>query len=138
MLAHRTLGGPQQTLVVRKPAVQNPPAIAIAITMYYFFSPYYEVALVLALVLLVLVAPSQFTARNTGTILYIGWVFLGNLITLINKLVWNDHARNVAPVWCDISQCSSRLLLCLLVCSLFLADKRSPRHPAYRTPPRPF
>ena len=71
--------------------------------MYYYFSPYYEVALALALVLLALVAPSQFTARNTGNILFIGWVFFGNLITLINKLVWSDHAHNVAPLWCDIS-----------------------------------
>ena len=72
--------------------------------MYYFFSPYYEVVVVIGLVLLALVAPSQFTARNTGTILYICWVFLGNLIVLINKLVWPDHALNIAPVLCDISQ----------------------------------
>ncbi len=77
--------------------------------MRYFYSPYYEVALAIALVLLALAAPSHFSRRNTGTILYICWVFLGNLIVLINKLVWPDHVRNLAPVWCDISE-SCRLL----------------------------
>ena len=84
--------------------------------MGYFYSPYYEVALVFALVLLVLAAPLHFSTRNTGTILYICWVFLANLITLINKLIWPDHVRNVAPALCDISQ--SFGLLFLLVRSL--------------------
>ena len=71
--------------------------------VFYFWSPYFEVALVLALVLFALTAPSHFSARNTGTILFICWGFLANLIILINKLVWSDHARNIAPIWCDIS-----------------------------------
>ena len=81
--------------------------------MGYFYSPYYEVALAFALVLLALAAPSHFSKRNIGTILYICWVFLGNLITLINKLVWPDHVRNLAPVWCEISQSLNSLALLL-------------------------
>ena len=102
--------------------------------MYYFFSPYYEVALVLALVLLALAAPSQFTARNTGTILYICWVFLGNLISLINKLVWPDHARNIAPVLCDISQCF--FFACFHACSFVrsFADRHPPRRTSHPAP----
>lgn len=99
-------------------------------SMGYFYSPYYEVALAIALVLLALVAPSHFSSRNTGTILYICWVFLGNLVVLINKLVWSDHVRNIAPAWCDFSQ--SLRLLCLFGCSI--TDKRflSPRRPSSR------
>jgi pheromone a factor receptor len=71
---------------------------------YYFFAPYYEVIVALGLVLLALAAPEHFRARNTGTILYICWTALGTSIILINKLIWHDHVRNIAPIWCDISQ----------------------------------
>ena len=100
------------------------------LTMGYFYSPYYEVALAFALVLLALAAPSHFSSRNTGTILYICWVFLGTLITLINKLIWSDNVRNIAPVWCDISQ--SLRVLCFFTYSF--TDKRSssPRRPSSR------
>jgi pheromone a factor receptor len=31
------------------------------------------------------------------------WAGLGCLNFFINSIIWNHHARNVAPVWCDIS-----------------------------------
>jgi pheromone a factor receptor len=72
--------------------------------MGYFYSPAYEIVIVFGLLLLALSAPSHFRARNTGTILYICWTALGNLLALINKLIWHDHVRNIAPVWCDICE----------------------------------
>ena len=72
--------------------------------MGYFYSPYHEIALGLALVLITISAPPHFRARNTGTILYIFWIFTTNLIFLINRIIWHDHVRNVAPIWCDISE----------------------------------
>jgi len=70
--------------------------------MGYFNSPYHEIVVALGLVLLAMAAPSHIKARNTGTMLYIFWVFLANLLVLINRIIWNDHVRNIAPVWCDI------------------------------------
>ncbi|KAI0053512.1 STE3-domain-containing protein [Auriscalpium vulgare] len=40
---------------------------------------------------------------NAGTCLYMAWTGLGCLNAFINSVVWNGSARNVAPVWCDIS-----------------------------------
>jgi pheromone a factor receptor len=31
------------------------------------------------------------------------WGGLGSLNYFINSIIWNKHATNVAPVWCDIS-----------------------------------
>ena len=84
-------------------------------TMGYFWSPYLEIAMASSLVLLALAAPAHFRARNTGSILYICWAALGNLVFLVNKLVWSDHVRNIAPIWCDISE-SNLIFRLLLVC----------------------
>ncbi|KDQ50574.1 hypothetical protein JAAARDRAFT_141773 [Jaapia argillacea MUCL 33604] len=42
-------------------------------------------------------------AWNTGTCLYMGWTAIQLLNLFINSVVFNGHAENVAPVWCDIS-----------------------------------
>jgi hypothetical protein len=81
--------------------------------MGYFYSPWHEIVMGLGLVLLALAAPSHFSARNTGTILFICWVFTANLIVLINRIIWHDHVRNIAPIWCDICQFSDFLHLSL-------------------------
>ncbi|CAE6460482.1 unnamed protein product [Rhizoctonia solani] len=57
----------------------------------------------LALVLLLLVLPTHIRARNSGTLLFIGWTFISILILLVNSLVWAGNLSNPAPVWCDIS-----------------------------------
>ena len=122
------------TLAARRsfPSPSPSPSPSTLIMGYYFHSPYHEIAMAFALVLLALAAPSHFGARNTGTILYICWVFLANLIFLINRIVWHDHVLNIAPIWCDISQ--SCLLAHLLARSV--ADKR-PRRPAPSSHPLP-
>jgi hypothetical protein len=36
---------------------------------------------------------------------FIANFFFINLFSCISTLVWADHARDVAPIWCDISMC---------------------------------
>jgi pheromone a factor receptor len=62
----------------------------------------FAVACGLALLLLILPAPWHIKSRNSGTLLYIGWAFIGNLTYLVNAIVWNGNLLNPAPVWCDI------------------------------------
>ena len=56
-----------------------------------------------ALVILVPL-PAKIRAGNLALLTMIGNCFLINLIHCINAVVWVDHARDVAPVWCDISR----------------------------------
>ncbi|WVF70103.1 hypothetical protein IAT40_004891 [Kwoniella sp. CBS 6097] len=52
--------------------------------------------------LLLMPLPLQWRARNSGTLLLITWLFLGNLLVFINCIVWWDSYSNPAPIWCDI------------------------------------
>ncbi|KAG8809281.1 a-factor receptor, partial [Serendipita sp. 400] len=63
----------------------------------------FTVACGLSLALLILPAPWHIKARNAGTILYIAWSFVGNLVYLVNSIVWSGKRHNPAPIWCDIS-----------------------------------
>lgn len=53
-------------------------------------------------------------SRNTGTLLYIGWVLVANITYFLNTVIWWDNTRNLAPVWCDICKLQHR---CNSVCS---------------------
>ncbi|KAF9514394.1 hypothetical protein BS47DRAFT_1295146 [Hydnum rufescens UP504] len=57
----------------------------------------------IALILILLPLPWHWSARNYGTLLYIGWAFSGTLMYFINAIVWTGNLKNPAPVWCDIS-----------------------------------
>lgn len=57
----------------------------------------------IALVLLLLPLPLQWKARNANTIINIGWLFIGNLIFLVNACIWWDRLDAMALPWCDIS-----------------------------------
>ncbi|KIM26530.1 hypothetical protein M408DRAFT_72477 [Serendipita vermifera MAFF 305830] len=63
----------------------------------------FAVACGLAVGLLVTSAPWHVKSRNSGTLLYIGWALVGNLIFLVNTVVWNGNISNPAPIWCDIA-----------------------------------
>lgn len=54
------------------------------------------------LIVLILASPAQWRVRNTGTLLNIGWLLAGNLVFLINAIIWRDNVANSVPVWCDI------------------------------------
>ncbi|KAG9092746.1 a-factor receptor [Ceratobasidium sp. UAMH 11750] len=58
----------------------------------------------LSIFLVLLPSPSHIKARNTGTLLYIGWTVVGNTIFLVNSIIWNGNFEtDPAPVWCDIA-----------------------------------
>ncbi|KAK8846719.1 hypothetical protein IAR55_005806 [Kwoniella newhampshirensis] len=52
--------------------------------------------------LVLLPLPLHWRARNSGTLLLITWLFLGNLLGFVDDIVWWDNVNNPAPVWCDI------------------------------------
>ncbi|KAF8597847.1 STE3-domain-containing protein [Ceratobasidium sp. AG-I] len=63
----------------------------------------FPVLCALAIVLVILPLPWHVKARNTGTLLYIGWTILGNVVFLVNSIVWAGNINDPAPLWCDIS-----------------------------------
>ncbi|KAG8719611.1 a-factor receptor [Ceratobasidium sp. 395] len=65
--------------------------------------PVFPVFCALGIVLCLLPLPWHWKARNTGTLLYLGWTITGCVIYFVNSLVWAGNLRNPAPVWCDIS-----------------------------------
>ncbi|WWD22028.1 hypothetical protein CI109_106516 [Kwoniella shandongensis] len=56
----------------------------------------------IGVVLVLLPLPLHWRARNSGTLLLITWLLIGNLVTFIDGIVWWDNYNNPAPVWCDI------------------------------------
>ena len=60
--------------------------------------------------------PTCALARYIGCILYAMWIFLLCSTSFVNNLLWRDHARNIAPIWCDI--CTLNINLHLLVINL--------------------
>ncbi|CAE6486898.1 unnamed protein product [Rhizoctonia solani] len=57
----------------------------------------------LAIVLVLLPISWHWKAKNTGTLLYIGWTVLANLNVMINSIMWRGSYEDLAPRWCDIS-----------------------------------
>ncbi|WVQ97782.1 hypothetical protein IAU59_004896 [Kwoniella sp. CBS 9459] len=56
----------------------------------------------IGLLLVLLPLPLQWRARNSGTLLLITWLFIGNLVIFVNCIAWWDSYSNPSPVWCDI------------------------------------
>ena len=67
------------------------------------------------------------------------WAALGCLNYFVNSIIWNSHAMNVAPEWCEISiriilaeniaipaasLCINRRLFCILTLKSVNIDKR--------------
>jgi pheromone a factor receptor len=65
-------------------------------------SPEFPVFCMLAILLCLTSLPWHWKARNTGTLLYLGWTLVGCTVFLINSLVWAGNLHNPAPIWCDI------------------------------------
>lgn len=63
----------------------------------------YTVISGISLILILLPLPWHFGARNYGTLLYIAWTFVGNLIFFVNSIIWRGNMGNPAPIWCDIT-----------------------------------
>lgn len=41
---------------------------------------------------------------NTGVYIYALWLFLISLSDAINRIIWSNNVKDVAPVLCDISR----------------------------------
>ncbi|KDN45777.1 hypothetical protein RSAG8_04610, partial [Rhizoctonia solani AG-8 WAC10335] len=61
------------------------------------------IASALAIVCVLLPVSWHWKAKNTGTLLYIGWTVVANLNIMINTIVWRDSFVDYAPAWCSIS-----------------------------------
>ncbi|CAE7159125.1 unnamed protein product, partial [Rhizoctonia solani] len=56
-----------------------------------------------AIVCVLLPVSWHWKAKNTGTLLYIGWTVVANLNLMINSILWKDSVEDFAPAWCTIS-----------------------------------
>jgi len=65
--------------------------------------PVFPIFASLAIVLCLIPSPWHYKARNSGTLIYIFWIVLGNLVFMVNHIVWAGNLRNPVPVWCDIT-----------------------------------
>jgi pheromone a factor receptor len=65
--------------------------------------PIYPTFAILAIILVLIPAPWHYKARNSGTLIFIFWEVLANLVFMINGIVWAGNLRNPVPVWCDIT-----------------------------------
>jgi pheromone a factor receptor len=53
---------------------------------------------------LLLLLPTQIRLRNIAILAPITCMILVNITYFVNTLVWAGNVRDVAPIWCDISQ----------------------------------
>jgi pheromone a factor receptor len=66
--------------------------------------PIYPILSVLSICLVLIPLPLYWKARNTGTLLYIGWTVAGNAIWTANTIIWKGNMDDPAPIWCDICE----------------------------------
>ncbi|CAE6435196.1 unnamed protein product [Rhizoctonia solani] len=57
----------------------------------------------LAIISVLLPISWHWKAKNTGTLIYIGWIVVANLNVMINTIVWRGTWEDLAPAWCTIS-----------------------------------
>lgn len=62
--------------------------------------------LLACLLVLASVSKNMFQSWNVGACSLAIWVAYESFITAVNSIIWADGVENVAPVWCDISQCT--------------------------------
>ena len=63
----------------------------------------------LAACLLVLLSMSKnmFQFWNIGACSFAIWIAVESFTTSINSILWYNSVENIAPVWCDISECQT-------------------------------
>lgn len=66
----------------------------------------------LGAVLMLLPLPWHLKARNSGTLIHVGWTFSACVVFFINSIIWAGNVDDIAPVWCDIA---SRFVIALSV-----------------------
>jgi pheromone a factor receptor len=65
--------------------------------------PAFPIVTSFGILLLLLPLYWHWKSRNVGTLLYIGWGLTGNIIYLVNSVVWSGNLRNDHHFWCDLS-----------------------------------
>ena len=85
------------------PAHRIPPYMATAADPTY---PLYPVSCILSAMMLLLVLLTSFVRQswNLGVAFLCFWVFLENLTSGVNAVVWSDNADVKLYVYCDIGQ----------------------------------
>jgi pheromone a factor receptor len=57
-----------------------------------------------AVVLLLLLLPTQLRVRNVAILAPMACLILVDITYFVNTLVWAGNVRDIAPIWCDISK----------------------------------
>jgi hypothetical protein len=70
---------------------------------FSFMFPWYQIITAITFVLCLIPIPAQWRAGNVATVSMGLWNAGGNLIALINTLVWRGNLRNLYPIWGDIT-----------------------------------
>ena len=73
--------------------------------------PDYPAWTAVGMTVMILPLPWHWRAKNVATLALIFWLFIENFFVFVNALIWADNYKDVAPIWCDISE--SRLCDCL-------------------------
>lgn len=73
--------------------------------------PLFPILCLLSMICLLIPSAGHFRTGNSGTLVFIFWVFLLNLVSFVDTIVWHDNVRNPYPIWCDIGALHKRLLL---------------------------
>lgn len=60
--------------------------------------------LLCSVLVLVPLSPSSFQTWNIGVFMFPIWVSIECLVFGVNTILWRDNVRDIAPVWCDISE----------------------------------
>jgi Pheromone A receptor len=89
-------------------------SLAVCSKMITVF-PSYTIAGFIAAVLVLIPLPRQTRAGNIATMAMTFWFFQHCLAASINTVVWRKNVINVAPTWCDISECCAWCLTMLLI-----------------------
>jgi pheromone a factor receptor len=66
--------------------------------------PVFPAFCALAVTLCLLPLPWHWKARNTATLMFLGWTITGCAIYGINSLVWAGNLDDLSPLWCDICE----------------------------------
>ncbi|KAG9039977.1 a-factor receptor [Tulasnella sp. JGI-2019a] len=74
----------------------------ISTSAYDASYPTFPILSILSMVLVAVPAYWQFKAGNVGTSLYITWTFIGNMIYLVNSILWYGNLEQHSRFWCDL------------------------------------
>ena len=61
------------------------------------------------LLVLLSMSKNMFQSWNIGACSFAIWVAVESATTAIRAIIWSNNVENMAPLWCDISECPSVL-----------------------------